>query len=119
MAAVTINPKHILPLPQELWESNCAKCDKPQSRWEFKAADVPVSQAGNMMCSLCWLYESQWGKSRSDDIDQLINDVETEKGNLFARDARKRLLRATDGDSILSAVALTSRMLYMQQKTRR
>ena len=119
MAAVTVNPKHIRPLPQELWETNCGKCDKPQARWEFKPSDVPASQAGNMMCSLCWLYDSPWGKSRSIDIDQMIKDVEVDKGSLFARDARKRLLRSTDGDSILSAIAITSRMLYMQQKAQR
>ena len=74
-----INPRFIRPLPKAMWDVNCASCDKRQSRWQLFPSDAPEGvKGGILICSLCWLYDSQWGKTRREDLDQMIRDVEVE-----------------------------------------
>lgn len=110
-----IHPKFIRPLPQSMWDVNCAKCDKRQSRWQFFPSDAPEGvKGGVLVCSLCWLYESDWGKNRREDLDQMIRDVETTAEEIFHKTKDGRLWSVRDADRILGAIALTSRMFIMR-----
>lgn len=114
-APLIINPRFIRPLAKSMWDVNCAKCDKRQSRWQLFPSDAPKDvKGGILICALCWLYDSKWGERRRADLDQMIGDVETEAGENFIRDQNGRLWSCRDADRILGSIAMTSRMFEMQ-----
>ena len=102
-------PKSLRPLPQSLWDIACEWCNKRQSRWE-----IPKGRAGEPLCSMCWLYESEWAKPRREDVDMLIREVETETGEQFKRLEDGRLWSCEDADRIVGAIAVTSRIASYQ-----
>jgi hypothetical protein len=115
-----LNPNNLRPLPEAMWDVSCDKCDRRQARWEFFPSDSPDARKGFMICSLCWLYESEWGKKRREDIDQMIRDVELSTEQIFQRAKGGLLWSCKDADRILGSIALTSRMfLYRGALTRR
>ena len=69
-----------------------------------------------MICALCWLYESVWGKKRREDLDEMIKDVEVAIDENFQRGDDDRLWACKDADRILGSIALTSRMFIMRGK---
>lgn len=110
-----LDPKALRPLPQPLWGMSCAWCDKTQARWEVSQPDL--LREAEPVCSLCWLYDSEWGQQHRPDIDQMIRDIEVECGFRFERstvrtaaDQAERLYRYQDGDRVLAAIAVTSRV---------
>lgn len=110
-----LDPKTLRPLPQSLWGLSCAWCDKTQARWELSQPDI--LRKAEPICSLCWLYDSDWGRQHRHDIDLMIQDIEIECGSRFARleagttpDQAARLCRCQDGDRVLAAIAVTSRV---------
>jgi hypothetical protein len=70
------------------------------------------------MCSICWLYDSNWGKTRRDDIDSLVADTEFELKRTFTRDGLGKLTMSGDGDRILGAICYLSKMQQMADKVR-
>lgn len=62
------------------------------------------------MCSLCWLYETEWGKERREDIDGMIRAVEA-RTEAFRKTDDGRLWSCRDADRILGAIAVTSRIV--------
>lgn len=116
MDALIVSPERLRPLPKSMWDSNCAKCDKRQSRWQFIPVDQDPRKGGLLMCSLCWLYESAWGERRRADIDEMVREVEVQSGEIFHRGKNGRLWSCRDADRILGAIAMTSRMFLMRGK---
>lgn len=103
-------------LSQEEWDVDCAHCAEPQARFQFR----PIESDGwLMMCSLCWLYESEWGKRNKDQIEALIADTEKEMGQPFKRLEGGTLLDVREGDRILSAVVALSRVLEIRAMMQR
>lgn len=109
-----VDSRFLRPLPQAMWDTACSKCDKRQAKWEFIPSDNPPPSGGYPMCSLCWLYESEWGKARRQDIDAMIRDVEKSKGQIFQRAKGNKLWACKDADPILGAIVMTSRMFEIQ-----
>lgn len=114
-----VNPDRLRPLPSDMWGLACACCDKPIARWAMKAASLPglPSSDGDIfaLCSLCFLYESQWGRNRLTETEKLVKDVEKEIRAKFQR-AQGRLVRPMDADRIMAAIALTSRLIAVRGK---
>lgn len=110
LAPMVLDTRMLRPLPEPLWDSSCVNCDRMQSRWEMgpQGSDECV-----FVCSLCFLYESQWGQKRRDQLPFLIHDIEAEKGERFLRTPDDRLLSCKDANDILGAIALTSRMFQV------
>jgi hypothetical protein len=107
-----IDTRYLRPLPKAMWGAVCVNCDKAQSMWEMGPPEEP-----NAVCSLCFLYQSQWGEKRVDDIHAMVRDVETHCKETFLRDQDGHtLISAKDGNKILGALAMTSRMFALQDK---
>jgi hypothetical protein len=109
-----VDSRFLRPLPQAMWDTACSKCDKRQSRWDFVPTDNPPPSGGFPLCTLCWLYESEWGKERREQIDAMIRDVEKTSGKIFQRAKGNRLWACKDADPILGSIVMTSRMFELQ-----
>lgn len=104
--AVFLDPELLRPLPPSLWGHACSECDKRQSVWELPSE----ARKGAPVCSLCWLYETEWGKERREDIDGMIRAVEA-RTEAFRKTDDGRLWSCRDADRILGAIAVTSRIV--------
>lgn len=108
--AIFLDPKLLRPLPQSLWGHACSRCDKTQSVWELFDLDSS-KRKGEPMCSLCWLYESEWGKERRGDIDDMVRAVEIQANGVFKKTDDGRLWSCQEADRILGSIAVTSRIV--------
>jgi len=120
MVPLLIDSNQLRPLPKALWGHVCTKCDKQQSRWEFFPKHMDASTRGVPICSVCWLYDSEWAKDKHAAIASMVNEVEAEMASTFQRAQGGRLAFCADADRILGAIAMTSRMFAIQDaaKTR-
>lgn len=106
-----IDPRFLRPLPQSAWNATCSRCGEPRSRWELGMIGREVKP----VCSLCFLYHSQWGEKRLDQIHALVEEMERETGERFFRAADGRsLLQCKDADHALGAIAWVSRHLQLK-----
>ena len=87
-------------------------CDRLEARWECSEEHSP-----GPVCSLCWLYESEWGKLNREKVDRLISAVEGETGEPFRRRTDGRLWGGCDADRILGAIAVISRIAMIRGRT--
>jgi hypothetical protein len=107
-----IDARFLRPLPKALFRSACSECDRRQAMWEMGPAD----QDHEIVCSVCFLYESKWGEDRVAEILDLTNEMEREVGEKWLRDERGKLLSVKDCDRVLGAIALTSRMFAVRDQ---
>jgi len=99
-------------LDKESWNLACAVCDKRQAKWELVS---PAGKPGTVetkdpICSLCFLYESPWGKERALSINEYLDEVmaqETKRKMILGPNGA--LTNNDDADFILGILALTSR----------
>lgn len=113
---VIIDTRLLRPLPKALFKSACSNCDKLQAMWEMGPPDAEAEDRA-IVCGLCFLYETEWGKKRNDEIVALAEAVGKEvKGDGFLVDIRGHLLGCADADRLVASIALTSRMFQMQDK---
>lgn len=110
-AALILNTNHFRPLLKEEWDGPCASCGKHQARWAFIPADR--ERGAVSVCGLCWMYKSEWGKNRAEQLRNFQHAVEREVGTTFLVDKGK-LVRFQDADRLLGALALTSRVFQLQ-----
>lgn len=102
-------PARVLRPKQELI-LHCANCDKPQARWDVVIRNEQGGYDPQDICALCFLYESEWGQKRREQIDGVIARVEVKKSLSYMRDPEQRLLLCADADKILGGIAVASRM---------
>jgi hypothetical protein len=121
-ADLLITTLYLRPLPQKMWDFPCQHCGKAQARWELHEPEEDEDgeegmprQEFNAVCSLCFLYESNWGRRRLDEIQEYIRDVEQEKGIKYLRDIGNRLLSCNDANNLLASLAMLSRVLEQRQ----
>ena len=115
-ALALIDPRYLKPLPQAMWGLACACCKKVQSRWglyEAVRTDEGFHPAEGCLalCSICFLYTSEWAKRREAFVRQTILDIETAKGTLFEKAPNGHLIYCTDADDVLGAIALVCRLV--------
>jgi hypothetical protein len=124
-----IDTSCLIPLPKQMWKSNCSNCDKPQGMWRLidptKRLKPPMDDGSPedgesffILCSLCWLYTSNWGKNpkRASEIEATITELEGIAKHKFLRDAEGNLLSPSDADNVLGLIALASRRKFLQAK---
>jgi hypothetical protein len=111
---VMLDPERLKPLPRDLFDLPCGKCEKPESRWAFLAVEAGPDDDPIAICSKCFLYESGWGANREEEIRAMVKDVETAMGVEFAKDERGFMSNPRDCDRILGAVAYISRMYVIR-----
>jgi hypothetical protein len=110
MRSVIINANEISPLPRQKWDSLCNLCHLPQARWEWKDQGAT--------CALCYLYETDWGKKRLEDLSVLLTEIEKAENLQRPRTADGKLLTIQDANVFLGRLAITSRMVGMVEKMR-
>lgn len=111
MGTVFLDPKLLRPLPKALWGHSCARCDKMQAVWElFETERDHARRRGSPYCSLCWLYESDWGKEHREGIDAIVRRAEVTEDRIFRKADDGRLWSCKDADAILGFIAFTSRV---------
>ena len=114
MTPILIDTSRVGPIVDaQLRDSKCADCGKTRARWTFQPEDAPVEGA-LLMCSICWLYDSNWGKNRREDIDALVTETENEMRTVFMRDGQRRMSSVDDADRIMGAICYLSRMMQMR-----
>jgi hypothetical protein len=119
MKPLIIEPGTLRPLPEGLRGSSCVVCDKRQAMWERSSPEVRVpSKRIECVCSICWLYESEWGKGQRGAIDAFVEAVEKELGRPFGRFEDGRLLLSVDADRIVATVVSTSYRFSMGKVVR-
>lgn len=115
-----VDPTVLRPLPQSMWDMACGWCDKRQARWEVFLPDMPKDgRKGLPLCSLCWLYESEWGSKRRPDLTMFVMSVEEEISRKFEKRPTGELIHGRDGDRILGAIAVTSRIFAYHETMKR
>ena len=106
-------------LDRESWNIACAVCDKRQSKWELitRATAPGTTDTKAPICSMCFLYESRWGKDRAKELQEYLIEVVAQETK------RKMLLGPTggltsndDADFILGILALTNRRFDVEDK---
>jgi len=112
MKPILIDPRFLRPLPKPMLNTACAKCDKRQAVWELGG----LHEDRHAICSLCFMYESNWGRNRTAQLLELVTAVEAEAGEEFSKDDEGRLTNPQDANRIMASIALTSRMFKMQEK---
>jgi hypothetical protein len=119
-----IDARMLKPLPQALWGTACDNCNRPQSKWRIFAPmkrppdgeAIPITEADfGPTCSVCFLYESLWGKRQQEEIQRFIREVEVASGEKFLVDPTGRLVPSA-ADRILVTIAMTSEMFDMQDQ---
>jgi len=113
-----VDSQYLRPLPKAMWDTACERCDKRQAKWSFLPSEAAPPSGDYPMCSLCWLYESEWGKGRREDLDKMILDVQRAKGRIFQRAKGNKLWSCKDADVILGAIVMTSRIFEIQARAR-
>ncbi len=141
-----LDPDRLKPLPKDLWDMPCSSCQRVEAKWAFMPS-VPPPGAENAatepepytLCSLCFLYLSEWGKRRRGEIDKMVAAVEKEltdreldeaarKGTLppekfaeikveFPKDEDGKMMSNRDANRILGAIAVSSRMFVSKLET--
>ena len=109
-----IDTERLKPLPSDMYNIACARCDQPRSKWAFLPVEAGPDGDPLAMCSACFLYHSNWGINRKEDIAEFTKMVEEEMGVTFARAEDGTLVETRDCDRLLGTIALTSRAFLMR-----
>ena len=117
-----IDTRLLMPLPKALWGTACDNCNREQSKWRVFSpmqrgeSPIAITEADFVpTCSVCFIYESPWGKQRAEEIKRFITDLENETRQRFLLDPDGKLT-PNAADQALGAIALTSRMFEMQDR---
>jgi len=109
MKPLRVDTKLLQMLDKDKWSTSCEHCKLPRAKWEMQ---------GIAVCSICFLYESKWGKDRSTELDSYLNEVMAQASEkLTASTPRRRmvlgptgkLVSIDDADFILGILVVTSR----------
>jgi len=108
MKPVLLDPATVRPQMDE--PRFCATCKKKSARWLVLTDSAWIS-----MCSLCWLYATPWGEQNAEGLAELVVGTEKSLGRQFVC-VDGKLSDFADGDRILSAISLTSRIFKAAER---
>ena len=128
---VLFNPQFLLPLPWGLKEVQvraedgtlrtekrplippqeiCCKCGIPRAGFRYK--ESKRGSTWEVICSLCFLYESDWSWRRRNGIPTYIDAAERDSGERWLRDSRGRIFSRTDADHVLTTIFFRSKLMF-------
>ena len=128
MKPLRVDTERLAMLEKDKWSTACAVCGNPRAKWEMlPPPESPggVTPAASPICSLCFLYETKWGKDRAADLGAYLNDVvATATEKLTAATPRRRMIlgptggltRIDDADFILGILVVTSRRFDLEDQ---
>lgn len=115
--SLLLDPARIRALPEELREYNCSSCDRRAAGWAFRPTNKGEDPDPIPICSLCWLYLSNWARARVKEIPGFIERYEQTTGAQFHKDGDGRLVDHREGDAVLLQLLRASAVfLRMQQR---
>lgn len=118
MKPIRIDTSRFQMLDKERWDCACAFCAQPTSKWEMRGPDQSGQETWAPVCSLCFLYKSNWGKTRSGDLSAYLAEV-------IAKETKRKMVLSPEGaltsigdaDFILGVLVLTSRRFDIEDFT--
>lgn len=111
---LVINPKSLSPADKEM---PCEFCTHRMGMLLFNSYDRNGTTllSSHYVCSLCFMYESPWGKLRAVELNGLISEIEEESGTKMVRANDGKLLLSADADMVMAGIAITSEFLFAVQ----
>jgi len=112
---VVINPKQIEPAQEHV---QCELCTLNVAMLKFHAFDQKGEEilSSHYVCSLCFLYESPWGKRRAAEVRETINDIERGSDERWLRSTTGDIALCSDANKVVFAIASSSEMLFAMQR---
>lgn len=110
MKPIRVDTSRFQMLDKDRWDSACAVCQQTTAKWEMRGPGLDGKEAWAAICSMCFLYKSNWGKTHSENISSYLSEVvskETKRKMLLSPEGK--LLSSPDADFILGVLVLTSR----------
>ena len=109
-----LRPDLLKPLPPVMRDMTCFHCNKDTASWALheQTKDGQSKEEFSALCSICFLYESNWARTRRAQVDRLALDLEVEIDEEFDRDDQGRLVKREDADRLLCGIAMASRFVY-------
>ena len=112
LPARDVNPKLLKPLPIPLRGIACCMCERTQSSWQTDWVTEDDDKV--YLCSLCVLYETDWGRLERASIEAVIMRMQKARNTTFEKDPSNRLTLSRDADDVLGVVVLASRVAKAQ-----
>jgi hypothetical protein len=111
---LVINPKSLSPADKE---TPCEYCTHRMGMLLFNSYDRDGANllSSHYVCSLCFMYESPWGKLRASELNALISEIEEDSGAKMVRANDGKLLLPADADMVMAGIAITSEFLFAVQ----
>lgn len=120
--SLMIDPDRMRALPDELRDYNCSSCNRRNAGWAFLPTNKGPDPDPIPICSLCWLYLSNWARPRVKEVPEFIALFEQTTGKKFTRDGGGALTDHRQGDEVvaqlLRASAVYLRMQRAQERLR-
>lgn len=110
------SPARIRPLPTVLRGTACHSCKRPQASWWLDVFEPVERDTKVYACSLCLLYETEWGKRDRSKIEEVVRRVESVRDVEFESDDSNRLVNPKDADDILGVVVLSHRASVLRER---
>jgi len=115
--SLLLDPDRMRALPDELREYNCSSCDRRSAGWAFLPSNKGTDPDPIPICSLCWLYLSNWARARVKEVPEFIDRFEQTTGTQFNKDGDGRLVDHREGDAVLLQLLRASAVfLRLQQR---
>lgn len=112
MTLDNLEPALLHPTPGPIRGTQCDFCNKPQSSfWYGSGGPEPKIY----VCSICVLYDSQWGKHFHAQIVETSSSIEKSRNKEFAKGEGSRLLDPKDADDVLGLIVLTGRVAMVSR----
>lgn len=120
--SLMIDPDRMRALPEELRDYNCSNCNRRNAGWAFLPTNKGSDPDPIPICSLCWLYLSNWARPRVQEVPEFIARFEQTTGKQFTKDSGGALTDHRQGDEVVSqllrASAVYLRMQRVQERLR-
>jgi hypothetical protein len=111
--SLLIDPDRMRALPEELRDYNCSTCNRRNAGWAFLPSNKGPDPDPIPICSLCWLYLSNWARPRVREVPAFIARFEQTTGKKFTKDAGGALTDHRQGDEVVAQL-LRASVVYLR-----
>lgn len=117
--SLLLDPDRMRALPDELRDYSCSSCNRRNAGWAFLPSNKGEDPDPVPICSLCWLYLSNWARPRAKEVPEFIARFEQTTGKQFTKDAGGSLTDHRQADEIVAQLLRASAVylrLHKQQE---